>query len=79
MYIQNEKYLKIFLLFKNGTKTCAIANLYSSKYYHGKKIKTCQEQSYLVNGRLIEVFYKTTTCQGRPLLDGPKSGHLIQV
>ena len=28
--------LKTFLIFKNDTKTCAIPNLYSSKYYREK-------------------------------------------
>ena len=41
------------LIFKNGTKTCAIANLYSSKYYHWKKIKTCKERPYLISGRFM--------------------------
>ena len=33
----------------------------------------------MVCGRLIQVFYKTTTFARRPLLSGPKSGRLIQV
>ena len=45
----------------------------------GKKLKTCQEQSHLVSGHFIKVFYKTTTCPKRPPLSGPKSGRLIQV
>ena len=45
----------------------------------GKKAKTCQERPNLVSGRLIQVFYKTTTFPRRPLLSGPKSGRLIQV
>ena len=49
------------LIFKNGTKTSAIANFYSSKHYRGKELKTCQERPYLHSGRFIEVFYKTTT------------------
>ena len=31
MYVQNQKSLKTFLIFKNGTKTPEIANLHSSK------------------------------------------------
>ena len=63
----------------NGTKTCAIGNLlYSSKYYCDKKLKTCQEQPYLVSGHLIKKFYKTTTCPRR-LLSAPKSSGLIKV
>ena len=33
----------------------------------------------MVRGRLIQVFYKTTTFPRLPLLNGPKSGRLIQV
>ena len=62
-----------------GTKTCAIANHYSSKYYRGKKLKTCQEQPYLVSGHFIEVLCKATTCSRRSFLNGPKSGRLVQV
>ena len=39
----------------------------------GKKRKNCQERPHLVSGRFIKVFYKTTTCQRRPVLSGPKS------
>ena len=61
--------LKIFLIFKNGTKTCAIANLYSSKYCCvKKKLKTCQEQPHLVSDHVIMVFYKTTTWPRQTLL-----------
>ena len=63
-----------------------IADLYSRKPLflskHSplkKKTKTCQERPNLVRGRLIQVFYKTTTFPRRPLLSGPKSGRLIQV
>ena len=45
----------------------------------GKKQKTCQERPHLVNGRFIKVFYKTTTCPRRALLNGPNSSRLIQV
>ena len=62
-----------------GTKTCAIEDLYSSKDYRGKKLKTCQERPHLLSGRFIEVFYKATTCPRRSLLNGPKSGPLILV
>ena len=58
----------------------AIANLYSSKYYRGKKIpKPCHEGPHLLIDRFMKVFYKTTTCPRQPLLLGPKSGHLIQI
>ena len=33
----HSKWLKTFLIFGNGTKTCATANLYSSRYYQWKK------------------------------------------
>ena len=59
---------------------CAITYLYSSKYYRGdKKLKTCQEQPRLLSAHSMKVFYKTTTCQRRPLLSCPESVHLIQV
>ena len=45
----------------------------------GIHLKTCQHQPDLVFGRFIKVFYKTTTCPGRPLLSGPKSGRFIKV
>ena len=45
----------------------------------GKKLKTCQERPHLVSGRLIKVFYETTTWSRRSHLSGPKSGRLIQV
>ena len=35
MLRQNEKELRTLLILENGTKTCAIANVYSSKYYRG--------------------------------------------
>ena len=44
-----------------GTKTCAIANFYSSKYYRGKKLKTCKERPHLV---FIEVFLRRSPAQG---------------
>ena len=43
-----------------------------------EKLKTCQEQQGFVCGHFMKVFYKTTTCPKRPLLSGPKIGHLIQ-
>ena len=51
-----------------------MANLYSSKYYRGKKLKTCQERQHLLNDRFIKVFYKMTIF----VLSRPKSGCLIQ-
>ena len=36
-------------MFKNDAKTLAISSLYSSQNYHGKKLKTCQEQPYWVS------------------------------
>ena len=68
-----------FLIFKNDTKTCIIANLYPIKYYRGKKLKTCQERPQLVSFQFIKAFYKTTTSPKWPLLSGPKSGRLIQI
>ena len=66
---------------------CAIATLYSSKYYRGeknkillgKKIKSCQEQPHLLSGCFLKLFNKTTTHARRTFLNDPKSGHLIQV
>ena len=37
---------------------CAIANLYSSKYYRGKKLKKCQEWPHLLKDNYLP---KTTT------------------
>ena len=42
-------------------------------------LKTCQGGPHFLSGCFINVFYKTTTCQRRPLLGGPKSGCLKQV
>ena len=36
--------------------------------------KTCQQLPHLVIGRFVELFYKTTTCPRRPLMNGSKSG-----
>ena len=69
--------LKTFLILNNNTKTHAIANLSSNNYCCEKKLKICQEWRHLVSGRFTKMFYKTTTCPRRPLLSGPKSGHLI--
>ena len=43
------------------------------------KLKTCQEQPYLVSGCFIKLFYKTTTCPRQSPLSGPKIGQLILV
>ena len=75
------------------SKSKLIENIYNLQEWHqntkffisyktftvGKITKTCQEQPNLVSGRLIQVFYKTTTFPRWPLLSGPKSGCLIQV
>ena len=63
MYVQNEKQLKTFLIYKNGTKTCTIANLYSSKYHRRKKLETCQERPHMVSGCVLsgDHLFKTTT------------------
>ena len=47
-------------MFKNSAKTCAVVNLFSSQYYLQKKTKLSQERLYLVSGRFVKVFYKTT-------------------
>ena len=75
MYVQNEKYFKTFVIFKNGTKSL------NCKSFKKKtnKLKTCQERPHLLSGRFIKVFYKTTTCPRQPLLSGSESGSLIQV
>ena len=45
--------LKTSLIFKNVTKTCAIANLYSNKHYRGKKTKkTCQGRPCLSTNKI---------------------------
>ena len=81
---KDKSNLKTFSIFKNGTKTCEIANLYSRKSLFSmkhsqweEKLKTCQEWPDLVCGYFIKVFYKTNTCPRQPLLSGPKSVHLI--
>ena len=45
----------------------------------GNKTKTCQQWPNLVSGHLIQVFYVMITFPRQPLLNGPKSGGLIQV
>ena len=41
-------------------------------------VDTPMHTMHLVSGRLIKVFYKTTTCPRQPILSGLKSGCLIQ-
>ena len=54
--------LRKLLIFKNGNKTCKIANHYSSKSLFMKhsqwkqKLKTSQEQPNLVCGHFIKLF-----------------------
>lgn len=84
MYVQNQNWFKTFYIFKNGTKTPKIANLYSHKdlfalghSFGRKKPKTCSEQPHLASGSLMKVFYMTSTSPRRLLLSGPKSGLVL--
>ena len=84
MVCLKSKLTKNILIFENGTKTQNCRSLFQQifvckTFTVGKKIKACQEQSDLVCGRFIKVFFKTTTCPRRPFFTGPKSGRLIQV
>ena len=65
--------LKHFQLSRMAPK-CAIANLYSSKNYCGKKPKNLP---HMFRGHFIKVFYKMATCPRWPILGGLKNGSLI--
>ena len=68
---------KTYLIFKHQNAQFQI--FFQANITVRKKLKTYQERPHLLSGRVIKVFYKTTTCPLQPLLNGPKDGRLTQV